>query len=826
MRKKQPDVVNPNDPYFKSSKGILGRLLAEENVVITYDRTAPTAYADMKNRKVVLPHWDSFRHMPAYKDIADELITFLLGHETSHLKHSPSDIIERESALLESKGADKKNSKYFHSVVNVVEDHRIDKLARRYYPGIRPIYRKAYKFLLDSGINKIKPDDPGVSLANRINLESKWGTDLEVPFSESEQEVLQKVKTAVTFEDVLEVSWEIFSRDLEAEKLSQSNPDDIIDNEGEIDYDKLSDMIENMDTSGDGNSSNEDGGSLSSDPSGDPVEFDPSKLSDKAQDKLKELKENLESNEGSSDSSDSSTDGGDDSKELSDSGDASDSGESGPETDSDSSSTDGPSEDTDASDDSSGGPSEHTDASGDSSDEVSGAEGNTKPEPTMGEINSQKALSSVLNDMAEDANRHHIGYNSRSETKTVKFLQFSPQQLDRFIVDWKTGLKNRRKFYSSVKSTQQSMLKYGRRIINPFVMKLVSSFERKKSGIILNHRSNNLTGDLDFNRLHQYKVSDDLFLRRTKTPDGKNHGFIFFIDFSGSMGNMIFDVVAQLMVLMDFCRRLNIPFSVYSFGPIDHKSMSFSSISRGTSRSEWDSLPKFITNDTSFGMNELFSSKMSVADYNEMLGYILIGLGYKKSILSAQGSSTLNGIKYNHSIFSGDILGSTPLAETMYLSTDLAHYFKLQHKVDVMNVVVLTDGESSTGLTTGSSYNEAYENYSVMAYEPYTRMLIPWNLVYNQHIDLLAHKTRLVTGANVIHLYLSNSRRHRTEAEDNPGMGFTDMLNLSAFNGVSRSRGSKYYDDPFYSFSREHRAKHFDLIETFTDIISKEENII
>ena len=43
------------------------------------------------------------------------------------------------------------------------------------------------------------------------------------------------------------------------------------------------------------------------------------------------------------------------------------------------------------------------------------------------------------------------------------------------------------------------------------------------------------SGVVDPLKLHSYKYNDDIFKRLTVTPDGKNHGLMMFIDWSGSM---------------------------------------------------------------------------------------------------------------------------------------------------------------------------------------------------------------------------------------------------------------------------------------------------
>ena len=93
----------------------------------------------------------------------------------------------------------------------------------------------------------------------------------------------------------------------------------------------------------------------------------------------------------------------------------------------------------------------------------------------------------------------------------------------------------------------------------------MKEFECKKSADAYARQATSRTGVLDTKSLHTYKYNDDLFKKVTVLPDGKNHGMIFVLDWSGSMGDVILDTVKQLMNLTWFCKKVQIPFEVYAF---------------------------------------------------------------------------------------------------------------------------------------------------------------------------------------------------------------------------------------------------------------------
>ena len=64
---------------------------------------------------------------------------------------------------------------------------------------------------------------------------------------------------------------------------------------------------------------------------------------------------------------------------------------------------------------------------------------------------------------------------------------------------------------------------------------MVKEFECRKSADAYARAGESKTGILDTKKLHTYKYNEDLFKKITVLPDGKNHGMIFVLDWSGSM---------------------------------------------------------------------------------------------------------------------------------------------------------------------------------------------------------------------------------------------------------------------------------------------------
>ena len=100
---------------------------------------------------------------------------------------------------------------------------------------------------------------------------------------------------------------------------------------------------------------------------------------------------------------------------------------------------------------------------------------------------------------------------------------------------------------------------------NKEVNYLVKEFEMKKAADSYARATTSRTGVLDTAKLHTYKYNDDIFRKVTTIPEGKNHGLVFNVDWSGSMSNCILDTIKQVLTLVSFCRKVGIAYDVYLF---------------------------------------------------------------------------------------------------------------------------------------------------------------------------------------------------------------------------------------------------------------------
>ena len=204
---------------------------------------------------------------------------------------------------------------------------------------------------------------------------------------------------------------------------------------------------------------------------------------------------------------------------------------------------------------------------------------------------------------------------------------------------------------------------------------LVKEFEMKKSAANYARAFVSKTGVIDPVLMNSYKYNDDIFRKATIVPDGKNHGMIMYLDWSGSMHRDMLNTIEQTLNLVYFCRQVNIPFRVYAF----------TNAWEGAANAEWnlkykemyDNAAQFHSvPENAFRLVEFFSNKMNKMQFARMTK-VLLGLG--KNITYASGPFRLNG---------------TPLQTTLTIAPAIHDLFQQTNKVDIVNTVFLTDGDS------------------------------------------------------------------------------------------------------------------------------------
>ena len=202
---------------------------------------------------------------------------------------------------------------------------------------------------------------------------------------------------------------------------------------------------------------------------------------------------------------------------------------------------------------------------------------------------------------------------------------------------------------------------------------LVKEFEMKKSATMYKRAQTSKIGSLDMRKVWSFQLNDDLFKRVTTIPEGKNHGMVFLLDWSGSMHHVIQDTLKQVINLVMFCQRVQIPFRVFAFTS-DYKDHNYDwreEHRRAAEKKTGDILNNAICR---FNLLELFSSKMTTTEFYAMARRI---------------------IDHRFLWNDGYGMGGTPLNEALsWVYHNLGEYIK-QNNVEKLSLITLTDGEGS-----------------------------------------------------------------------------------------------------------------------------------
>ena len=636
-----------NDTKLVEQKSLLAKLMAAENITVEHKKI-PTAAFDVKNRVLYLP-------ILKWKPGSDTYDLFC-AHEVGHALWTP------EAGWHSSVS---KKGKGFKSFLNVIEDARIEKKIKRKFAGARTHMIGGYRELMNEdffGLKKMGMDVNDLGLIDRINLYTKAGTDYGIEFSEEEKEWVEKVMRTETFEDVLEVTEALYEYCKENESETDNS------------YDEFGDMDESDEFGEDEESEGSDG-------SGDESEMDDFDM-DMAGDESAESESEEDGVSGSGSEGEDSDD--------------SDSGLNSFEKEVKDAMDKMREENESKSGDSSDNSSDKTE--GKTSDGFEGGTGNPFDRQEM------SGPTSLTDDNFRE--REEEMADMRDSVTVPNYLTFPKLNTDSFIIDYKKVHKEIGEYYV----TQEGATEYGRTLLKKFksanekmISYMVKEFEMKKAADIHRRAYSSKKGTLDMNKIHAYKYSENLFQQITSFPEGKNHGMVMFIDWSGSMSGCMKDTIEQLVNLTMFCQKVQIPFEVYAFSDSyrDWQDEDNEEMYRRRNEIPYDTsltgkkIASYKTNDMIISQHtkllNLFSSRMRNRELTDAYENVLMIADAFSNRYSYYYSSSYQyyGLPNNYN------LGGTPLDDTIIMSKSIIEEFKIRTKAQIVNAVFLTDGQSN-----------------------------------------------------------------------------------------------------------------------------------
>ena len=611
-----------------NTKSLLAKLLASENLTVEHGNY-PTASMDVKNRVLRLPIW---------KEMSGSLYDLMVLHEVGHALYTPEDGWH-ESASKKGNG--------YKSFLNVVEDARIERKIKDKYPGGRRSFTEGYLDLIKKDFFGLRGVDlEELNLIDKINLHFKGGTIHDISFSDEELEFVEKVSKTLTWADVVRVTDELY----EYAK----------DHDSETDMSDHADGFEWVEDDEDEDEDEEN--------SDDENEMNSEQSWSETLDELKEIME-----------------AGDEEKEE-DSGSSSATGEGEGESEEEGKSAGNPGEDETEED----------------SKIITQMEG---PGAGVGSPSDDEYIPHSTTD--ENFRSRESELVTTDEKASMFYVNLPVANLDNIIIDHKeihkeisdhykisgedyvrgdsshdrnTEIEDAGKEFVDFRSKNKKTVEY-----------LAKEFEMKKAADAHSRTATANSGIIDTGILHTYKYNEHIFRKINVTADGKNHGLVMVVDWSGSMGRNIRGTIEQMMVLVMFAKRVNIPFEVFLFS--DSYNSELMKGGRHSSES-WTHKDDGKEGDLIIDKHHLlnvFSSRMRANELHAAyINMTAIANAYDRTYGHYYGSSY-------RSLPSKLSLGGTPLNASLLAINTFVPKFKAKNGVQIVNLIYLTDGDSSGG---------------------------------------------------------------------------------------------------------------------------------
>jgi hypothetical protein len=538
------------------SKSLLAKLMATENITIE-QRKVDTAYFDLKNRVLCLPILKSDLHSYNYDHF--------IGHEVGHAHWTPIEY-STEAKKLGNKS----------SVLNVVEDARIERKIKYKYPGLKNSFFKSYNDLIERNFFGTQGKNiNSYNFIDRANMYLKGGPAQGIEFTDEELKYINKMNETESFEDVVKLTYEIINFLKEEIKHSKTITVKFADEDSE----------------------EQDDGSFSTGEEGEPEE-------------------------GEETGQYTGTSNGQEGDEEGDSGDADES---------------------------------------DSAPSTGGGASNDFKMTDLSEEQIDQMIKSITDEMFKENEKKLFEDRNVGQPVYANIPKFDlTKHIYPYDELYKAIVKSQN--YSAYKSHINN--KYQKEL-GRAVSYMVKEFELRKNAEQHKRAKVSKTGELNMSRVYTYNFSDDIFKKITTMPDGKSHGLVMFLDWSGSMRNSITNTIRQMLALVLFCRKVNIPFEVYAF-------------TSGNLKDDFRNSVEYQRNcivSGNFSLYNIFSSKMNSAQLKLAASIF----GSEKAFHMSCRVMSMEG---------------TPLNETIIAAMDIVPQFKKQYNLQIVNTVFLTDGDS------------------------------------------------------------------------------------------------------------------------------------
>jgi len=692
------------DSIYTPPSSLFAKLLACENLTVVSKSGARTAYFNPSTRVLTLPSWSGF---------TNDAWQLFIAHEVGHALYTPAyadhGSENSDGIFLNKLAAELKVTPgQLHTVLNILEDIRIERLIRQKYRGLSGFFSRGYNELLSKGFFGFKTiteaqnnwaGKGGVKYKtlDRLNIYAKVGSLCSLTLTASDDiRWYNAALAAQTFEDVVELAKDIVrtitAKNANKPKAPKAPKAPSISNDVKKALESLG--IDEDEDDQPASPDIEEGESVA------PAESEDDDLPADAP-------EAPESSDEGSEPTDSDDPG----------------------------STDEPA------DENTNEP-QGSDAS----------QGDSEPE-TLDSV-TEKTGASVLS--------KSVGTYSSDVAimdADLSFLNINDIKLETTLASWAISPETLTRYNALVQELKKKS--------TPTLSSMVSTFRANQAAKIAQKNMLSKSGEINPNLLASYKTTEDLFLRHLTTAKGVNHGFVLFVDWSASMNSTLPTVLWQTLNLVWLAETVRVPVEVYAFS---NEGMNYSAgkliqfyDSTAPAPLKLKAQSHLVSQILKFGRgagmfengqygtwgNLSAPGRVTRPDYSYGIPSIV------NSHIIAAAPSFTNG-EWSE-IFSVSFETSgTPLYHAILSSTAVVREFRVRHRVEKCLSVWLSDGANGNAVTVNNASQAIIPNKNLKLYSPITgnQYVVDENrhessVFFNYHRD--------VTGAMVIVLDIGYS---------------------------------------------------------------------
>jgi hypothetical protein len=293
-----------------------------------------------------------------------------------------------------------------------------------------------------------------------------------------------------------------------------------------------------------------------------------------------------------------------------------------------------------------------------------------KPEQKSGssfEERVQEAIEEAVRAFTDEAYKSNENKLFDMKSKDYAYVNIPKFDLNKAMMDYKVFYKLYKDSYAESPSNGLLTKEYNKIRVesNKIVSYLVKEFELRKNADQMKRAKIAKTGELNLSKIYSYNFSEDIFKKITTVPNGKSHGLVMFLDWSGSMTNHIENTMKQLISLVLFCKKVNIPYEVYAFADSTVQEHTGYQLSTKPGDIRFNSV----------SLVNLLSSRMSASEF-------------------LNAASAMVFMSRNRSPYWFSMSG-TPLNEAIVCAMDIVPQFQKRNRLQIVNTIFLTDGESN-----------------------------------------------------------------------------------------------------------------------------------